>query len=125
MLGLATTKSSGRRFLIIGFDNSTRAFHGSVDAAITSERLEQILHAYTEPTPAIRYTKVPWETGEAGIIEAMRETIKLPYKVKKMLGGKSGIQEGDVYVRHGSHTEAPTAQELQDLIDEGERARGS
>ena len=124
-LGLATTKSTGQRFLIIGFDNDSRVFHSSVDPTITIERLEQILHAYCEPSPDIRYTRVPWDRGVAGVIEVLREPARVPYRVKKSLGGNSGIRETAVYVRHGSHTEAPTAQELTDLIEEGRRARAS
>ena len=123
VLGLATTKSTGRRLLIVGFDDRTRGFHTSVEATITQERLEQILHAYSEPVPDIRYNRVPWQGGEIGVVEMLREPAKIPYSVKKSLGGKSGIGVGDVYVRHGSHTEQPTPKELLDLKEEGSRAR--
>ena len=122
-LGIATTKSSGRRFLIIGFDNNARSFHQSVDPAITQERLEQILNAYSEPAPQVRYERVPWSHGEVGLIEMFREARDIPYRVKKSLGGKDGIHEGEVFVRHGSHTEPPTNRELNGLEQEGEHAR--
>jgi hypothetical protein len=35
VLALATTKASGRRWLVIGFDNGTHQFTDSVDSAIT------------------------------------------------------------------------------------------
>lgn len=118
ILGIATTKSSGRRFLIIGFDDKTRSFIQSVDPNITQERLEQILFAYSEPTPKIKYCSVNWSSGTVGIIEVFRNSSEIPYKVKKDIGGKNGISVGEVYVRHGSHTEAPTHRELDDLNNE-------
>jgi len=118
ILGLATTKSSGRRFLIIGFDNNTHSFAQSVDSGITQERLEQILYAYSEPTPQIKYYPVPWATGTIGVIEIFRHSREIPYSVKKDIGGKNGITVGEIYVRHGSHTESPTPRELDDLKKE-------
>lgn len=120
ILGLATTKSSGRRFFIIGFEDDRHQFYQSVDPNITQERLEQILNAYCEPIPQIRYTRVPWSGGEVGLVEAIRNLKMVPYRVKKDLGGKHGIHRGDIYVRHGSHTEPPTAREEQELLAEGQ-----
>lgn len=119
ILGLATTRSSGRRFLVIGFDDKTRTFAQPVDPGIMQERLEQILHAYCEPVPRIKYQTVPWTGGDLGIIEVFRNAGDIPYRVKKNLGGKGGIKVGGIYVRHGSHTEAPTQRELEDLLREG------
>ena len=118
ILGIANTKSSGRRFLVIGFDNESRNFFETVDATITQERLEQILQAYCDLAPRIKYSQVPWQGGEVGLIEAIREPEKVPYKVGKALGGQGGIQPGEVFVRHGSHTEPPTERELLDLTSE-------
>jgi hypothetical protein len=121
ILGLATTRSSGRRFLVIGFDDKTRSFAQPIDPSITQERLEQILHAYCEPAPGIRYRTVPWTGGNVGIIEVLRNKEDIPYRVKKSLAGEGGIKAGEIYVRHGSHTEAPTQHELEDLLREGGR----
>src|SRR6266566_1220109 len=52
VLALATTKASGRRWLVIGFDPKTHQFAQSVDPAITQDRLEQILAAYAATRPA-------------------------------------------------------------------------
>jgi hypothetical protein len=122
ILGLATTRSRGRRFLVIGFGPKSHLFEVSADPKIDQDRLERILHAWTEPTPGIHYAAVPWETGAIGIIEVLRESEKIPYKVKGNLGH---IREGEIYVRHGSQTEAPTPAELEDLLAEGELARVS
>ncbi len=122
ILGITNTKSSGRRFLVIGFDNDKHTFAQSVDKAITQERLEQILQAYCNPAPRIKYERVPWQNGEVGLIEAVREPGKVPYKVAKAVGDSNKIQPEGVYVRHGSHTEPPTEQEYHDLIDEAKRA---
>lgn len=121
ILGLATTRSSGCRFLVIGFDDKTHSFAQSIDAVITQERVEQILNAYSEPTPRIKYHAMPWSIGTIGIIEVFRDPKNIPYQVKKDIGGKDGIKAGKIYVRHGSHTEAPTPRELEDLMHEASR----
>jgi hypothetical protein len=123
ILGLATTKSSGRRFLIVGFDNKTHEFSQSVDSKIDQDQLENVLNHYTEPTPRVRYTTVPWGGGVVGIIEVIREPAKLPYQVKHPLGGQKRVEAGDIFVRHGSHTEPPSPTELANSIAEGENAR--
>lgn len=121
ILGLGTTRTSGRRFLVIGFDDKTRSFAQPIDPSITQERLEQILYAYSEPVPRIKYQTVPWTGGNVGIIEIFRNAEDIPYRVKKNLAGEGGIKIGEIYVRHGSHTEAPTQREREDLLHEGGR----
>jgi hypothetical protein len=120
-LALATTKTSGRRFLIVGFDDRTREFFESPDPKITQERLEQVLHAYTDPTPTSRFRRIPVKEGEVVLFELLREPHKLPYRVTKDLGP---LRAGDVYARHGSASEKPTDRELGDLEAEGADARG-
>lgn len=121
ILALATTKSSGRKFFVIGFSDKTHEFAQSVDLAITQERLERILHAYTTPTPEILYRTVVWEDGTIGVIEVVRVSAKIPYRASKSLGGQT--EAGKVYVRHGTHVEEPTAAELAALEAEGRVAR--
>jgi len=121
VLALATTKSSGRRFLVIGFDDTTHKFAVSVDPSITHNRLEQILNAYTDPIPEIRYHTVVWETGEVGVIEVLRDPTKVPYRVARDLGNL--ISVGEIYVRHGTQVEQPTPGELAALEAEGQAAR--
>ena len=58
-----------------------------------------------------------------GIIEVLRNAEDIPYRVKKNLAGEGGIKAGEIYVRHGSHTEAPTQRELEDLLREGDIAK--
>lgn len=122
ILGLATTKASGRdRYLIIGYDNDTHAFAQSVNPGITQDRLEQILHQYADPMPEVRYSTVPMPGGgAAGVIEVRRESARVPYRVRRDIGR---IAAGSVFVRHGSQTEPPTELELAALETEGERAR--
>lgn len=122
MLGLATTKASGReRYLVIGYDNDTHAFAQPVTPDITQDRLEQILNQYTEPRPEVRYFTVPMPGGgEAGVIEVRRDPARVPYRVRRDIGR---IATGSVIVRHGSQTEPPTELELEALEAEGERAR--
>lgn len=121
VLGLATTKASGRdRFLLVGFDDDTHQFVADADPAVSRERLEQILNAYTEPSPEVDWARFPFAGGTAGAVVVRRDPAKVPYRVRKAIWK---LQPGQVFVRHGSHTEAPTEAELDALIAEGERAR--
>lgn len=50
----------------------------------------------------------------------------MPYRVKQRLAGEQRVIEvDDVYVRHGSHVAKADADELADVIAEGERARSA
>ena len=120
MVGIVNTKVSGRRFLVIGFSDETRAFHASVSEDINQERLEQILDAYCQPTPRIKFDRVQWSDGEVGLLEILRDREKVPYRVGKSIGK---IAEGSVYVRHGSHTVPAAKEEIQELLEESSRAR--
>jgi hypothetical protein len=119
ILALATTKSSGERFLIVGFDDKTHQFVRSVDSAIDQNRLEQILNTYAAPAPQIRYHRAAWDQGEIGVIKVLRVPAKVPYRVAKTL---AHISKDDVYVRHGSHVDPPTSAELAALEAEGQAA---
>ncbi len=121
VLALATTRVSGHRFLGIGFNDKTRLFTTSVDPRLTDHRMESILGVYADPVPRITYATVPWEGGKAGLIEVFSDARDLPYKVNKNIGK---YRAGQVFVRHNSLVEEPSALELRYLIDEGRRARG-
>jgi hypothetical protein len=121
VLALATTKASGPRYLVIGFDSQTHAFTTPVDARLTSDRIEDVLAAYTDPVPEIRYRTVRLSGGDAGIVEVLRDAAKVPYRVKQAM---KGLAVRDVVVRHGSHIEPPTAGELEALLREAALARG-
>jgi hypothetical protein len=121
VLGLATTKASGReRYLVIGYDNDTLGFVQSVEPTVTRERLEQTLNAYTDPKPEIEWVTVPVSGGTAGVVVVKRDTTKIPYRLCRDIWK---LKAGAVYVRHGTHTEAPTDAELAALEAEGSRAR--
>lgn len=128
VLGLATTKSSGRRYMIVGFDDKTRAYHAPPDPAVTQERMERILSDLTDPVVTIRYEVVDYRLGTVGKLEVIREPVKLPYRASKDVfideKRRKGLEQGKVYVRHGSQTEVPTDAELEALEEEGRRARG-
>lgn len=127
ILGLATTKSSGRRYLIIGFDDKTRAYHAPPDPSISQNQLENILSDLTEPVVNVRYEVIEYRLGKVGKLEVIREPWKLPYRAAKDIviddKNRKGLIEGRVYVRHGSQTEAPSEGELMALEEEGKRAR--
>ena len=122
ILGLATTKASGReRFLIVGYDDDTRSFSESPDRTISQDRLEQILAEYAEPIPELHFFSVAMPThGEIDVIEVRRDPTKIPYRVRRDIGR---VLAGDIFVRHGSQTERPTDQERQALEEEGRKAR--
>lgn len=128
VLGLATTKSSGRRYMIVGFDDKTRGYHAPPDPAVTQDRMERILADLTDPVVTIRYEVVDYRMGKVGKLEVIREPEKLPYQASKDVlideKGRKGLEQGKVYVRHGSQTETPTNAELEALEEEGRRARG-
>jgi hypothetical protein len=128
VLGLVTTKSSGRRYMIIGFEPKTRSYYGPPDSKVTQDRMEQLLANLTEPVVTIRYEVVDYKLGKAGKLEPIREAEKLPYRASQDVvidaKGRKGLEKGRVYVRHGSQTEAPTDVELEALKEEGRRARG-
>ncbi len=136
ILGLATTKSSGKRYMIIGFHDKTHEYFAPPNSAITQEMMEQHLANLTDPIVNIRYEIVDYKKGKVGKLEVIREPEKLPYKAKKdvLIEDKRkkdlkkdqiyGLEKDKVYVRHGSHTESPSELELKMLEEEGQRARG-
>jgi hypothetical protein len=119
ILSLANTKASGRRWMIIGFDNKSHAYHSAPDPAITPDRIEQILAYYTDSAVNVRYEVVRYRSGDVGKLEVLRDPGKLPYKVAASIGEKKRIEAGQIFVRHGSQIEAPTQSELDALIAEG------
>ncbi len=136
ILGLVNTQASGRRWLIVGFDDKTRDYYlpakpsekGFWFEKINQDRIEQILSNYIAPTIEIRYELVNYKNGKVGKIEILRDAKKLPYRVLKSLGDKKDkkrIEENQIFVRHGSHTVEPSQDELQDLYDEAARAKSS
>jgi hypothetical protein len=122
VLSLATTKASGRRWMIIGFDNKTHGYHGAPDSSITQDRIEQILSRYSAPNAEVRYLEVDYRLGKVGKLEVVRDPTKLPYKVALSIGDKKRVETGQIFVRHGSQVEEPTLDELNALIEEAKRA---
>lgn len=122
VLALATTKSSGPRYLVLGFNPDSHEFTTPVDPdAITQDRIEDILNAYTEPVPQVRWRTVGWPGGLVGVIDVLRDPAHIPYRVKKAI---EDLAPGDVFVRHSSHIEPPTDAERDALDAEGRAARG-
>lgn len=123
VIALANTKASGReRYLIVGYDPNSREFTTPASSEVSQDRIEDLLNEYADPQPSIRYFTVDHASGRGvvGVLEVRRDSTQVPYRLKRD-GGKR--HAGDVYVRHGSHIEQPTTQELDALIVEGERAR--
>ena len=80
ILALGTTKASGRRFYVVGFDANTHEFAKSVDPSLDVDQLENILNAYAWPRPHIRYETANWGEGIAGVVKGSSETERVPYK---------------------------------------------
>lgn len=121
VLSIATTQGRQRRYLVIGFDPKTRKFVKSVDPAVTQDRLEDILNQYVRgQPPGLKYRKVPWEAGEAGLVGIVRDATQVPYRGNDQIRAR---YKSDVFVRHGSHIAIPDAQELADLANEAAAAR--
>lgn len=58
ILALANTFVSGRRFMVIGFNDDTRRFTTSVDPKVDNHRMESVLSSYCGPVPEIKYSEV-------------------------------------------------------------------
>lgn len=123
VIGLGNTQASGQRWLIVGFDDKTRAYHGPPDPAVTQNRIEHILSHYAAPNLDVRYEVIAYKSGQVGKLEVLRDAKKLPYKIAKPLGDKVRIVKDQIFVRHGSQTEVPSVDELQAIHDEAEGAR--
>jgi hypothetical protein len=120
---LANTKASGReRYLILGYEPKSREFTTTASPTVSQDRLEDILNEYVDPAVTIRYFTVEPESGHGlvGIVEVRRDPTLVPHRLKH----ETGLSDAEpVYVRHGSHVEHPTPEELDALVAEGERAR--
>lgn len=125
VIALANTQASGRRFLIVGFDDKTRQYHGPPDPKVTQEHLEQLMSQYTDPVVDLRYEVLAYRAGPVGKLEVLRDPKKLLYCVAKSTGDKKRVKQGDIFVRHGSLSEPPTPGELEAIKQEGQRARAS
>ena len=73
VLSLVTTKASGRRWMVIGFDDRSRTYYGTPEHGITKNRIEQILAMYTNPCVDIQYNLVDYRGGSVGMLEVIRD----------------------------------------------------
>jgi hypothetical protein len=79
VLGLVMTQGSSRRFLHIGWNDKTRTVEApGVDPRITEDQLQQVFNAYCDPPPHLRYSPHLWRGVRVGLIEIIRESIRLP-----------------------------------------------
>jgi hypothetical protein len=125
VIGLANTQASGQRWLIVGFDDKTRGYYGPPQTSVTQNRIETILARYVTPNLDVRYEVIDYKGGQVGKLEMIRDAKKLPYSVSTSLGDRSRVIEGQIFVRHGSQTEAPSDAELQAIREEARRAQGT
>jgi hypothetical protein len=125
VLGLVNTQANKERWLIVGFDDKTRAYHPGCALPSGQDDLEQLLSVYANPMVEVRYDIVEHYLGPVGRLRILRDPAKVPYRVAKSIGNKKRIKEGQVFVRHGSQTVKPSDAELQALLEEGMRARAA
>jgi len=127
ILSLVNTKASGRRWLIIGFDDKTHDYFGPPDSKITQNRIEQVLARYINPYVDVRYEVVEYRAGCVGKLEVLRDPKKLPYRVKEQMNRerKPPLMPDDIFVRHGSQVEKPTDAELLALQEESYHAKST
>ena len=124
VIALANTLVSGRRLLVIGFNDRTRTYHKPPNPKISQDRLEQIIGQYVTPYLNISYEVIESRHGPVGLVEVLPERSKLPYTVSKPLKGmKREIVAEDLWVRHGSHSAKPDQAELDALREEAARTR--
>ncbi len=109
--------------MIIGFDDRSHTYYATPDQRLNQNRFEQLLSMYTTPFVDVRYEVVDYRGGSVGMLEVLRDTRKLPYSSARSIGDRKRIEQGDIFVRHGSQVERPTSLELQALQDEGDQAR--
>lgn len=123
IIALANTQASGKRWLIIGFDDESREYYGPPSAHLHQNHIENLLSYYTDPVIAVRYEVVDYRLGQVGRIEVFRDLKQVPYRVARDIRGrKKRIIAGQIFVRHGSQVEAPTEREQQALEAEAQRA---
>lgn len=116
ILGLANALASGRRWFIVGFDDTTRTYLGPPDPALAQDRLQQIVDEYIAPHLDIRYTPIDYRLGIVGQLEVRPARTRLPYRVQKdLMGKKKQIIAGTAYTRHGAHTVPATEVDLEEL----------
>lgn len=120
ILALANTFVSGRRFMVIGFNDDTRRFTTSVDQKVDDHGMESVLSSYCGPVPEIKYSEVALANGNAGLIEVKSDRAKLPYTLTRAIGK---LKENSVYVRHYTLVVAIEGEDLLRLIEEVRRAR--
>lgn len=124
VLALANTRASGRHWLIVGFDDKTHTYFQAPDPAATEHRIESLLARYTTPCIDVQYEVVQHQAGPVGMLEVLRDSKKVPYRVAKTIrGDKKSVLEGTIYVRHNTLVEPPTPPEEQALQEEGDIAR--
>lgn len=114
VLALANTNVSGPRYLIVGYEPRELRFHAPVDPNLTQDRMEDILNAWTEGAPGIRFSRVNAAEGSVGVLEILPQGDRIPYRPRK--GQGKTLRPGEVFVRHGSHVEHPTEAEEQELL---------
>ena len=128
IIALANIQASGRRWLVIGFEDKTRTYHGPPDPAVKPDRLEQLLAAYITPAVDLCYDVWDYRAGKVGMLEILRDPRKLPYSVKQSVGAAAGqrgakrVEAGQIFVRHSSHTAQASEKELLVLAEEREWA---
>ena len=126
VLSLANTKASGRRWMIIGFNNKTHDYCCPPNSVLNQDDFERLIDEYTNPHVDVRYVVAEYRKGLVGKLEVLRDHQKLPYRVAKSLGDKlkgdkKQIFKGQIFVRHGSQVVVARGAERKALLEEGKQ----
>ncbi len=125
VLSLVNTQASGRRWMIMGFDDKTHQYYGPPAPKLTQNHFEQLMKQYTVPMVDVQFEVVEYRKGCVGKLEVRRDPKKLPYSVAMSItGDKKKVSQGQIFVRHGSQVEEPTLAELEAIREEADRASG-
>lgn len=96
---------------------------GKLDLTITEEQIQQIIKEYCEPYIETRYEIVEYNNVPVGCLSIFREAYKLPYRVRKTVGGAgSQISKDDVFYRYGRHATKIALSDLESLFEEQKKA---
>ncbi|HEY3064113.1 MAG TPA: ATP-binding protein [Chloroflexota bacterium] len=118
-----TNSPPGNAYLVVGIDDITRepVLGNHVDSM---ETIDRVITQYVQPVVRITAEPVDLDGVPVTVLTPHREPQKLPYAVKKTVGGGTqAIEVDEWWVRHGRLNARPTVEEARAIFFEAERAR--
>ncbi|MBM3237843.1 hypothetical protein FJZ31_16260 [Candidatus Poribacteria bacterium] len=126
IMSLANTSSQWGdwRYLIIGVDDD-KSLVGITPGSLSEQLIQQILYNYCEPRVDCHYTEIELEGLWFGVFQIPNSSLK-PHKFSKDIryqegtNKQKGYSKDDVWIRHGSHTQKASPEEIVQLTKETE-----